>query len=390
MDRKRRIAVSLDLDEPFAHHHDVYAGVRQYAGEHPGWQCVIDEHPLYRRSSRREHFRHYDGVIARAPRDLARRLKRLGVPLVNTWYAMAQPDVPCVSTDWTEIGRIGAQHLMGRGFRRFCVLNQVDDAHAILIGDTFAELVRREGLACLVQQHPAGSFNDAAHWLAMEKLLDECLGAIAPPFGVFTVSPSVALLLIDLCRARRWAVPQDVAVLCVYDVKAISTTSSPQISCFERNLHHMGYEAAALLDRLMDGQPPPTEPILIPPGGITVRESTDYFAVEDRVVAESLRYISRNLRSRLTVSRVAKAIAVSPRHLQMRFSDALGRPVSGEIRRLRLEAAKRMLAEEDRQISEIARLTGFRTSIAMSKVFNRVLGSSPSAYRKRVLGQRGD
>ena len=59
-----------------------------------------------------------------------------------------------------------------------------------------------------------------------------------------------------------------------------------------------------------------------------------------------------------------------------------------EIRRLRLTAAQRPLADPARRIADIAEQTGF--GMAMSHVFRRELGVSPKAYRKQVLGKRGE
>jgi len=65
---------------------------------------------------------------------------------------------------------------------------------------------------------------------------------------------------------------------------------------------------------------------------------------------------------------------------------ALVRSLSEEIRRLRLEAAKRMLREGDRPIAEIALQAGFSNAIRLNEVFRRELKTTPGAYRQQVLG----
>jgi len=49
----------------------------------------------------------------------------------------------------------------------------------------------------------------------------------------------------------------------------------------------------------MDGKKPPSNPILLPPQGLVVRESTDFFAVEDELVAAALEFISKNSHHRM-------------------------------------------------------------------------------------------
>jgi LacI family transcriptional regulator len=135
----------------------------------------------------------------------------------------------------------------------------------------------------------------------------------------------------------------------------------------------------------MSGKETSHAPIYVPPRGIIARESTDYFAVDDEVVAAALQFISGRLGKPLRVSEIASAVMVSPRLLQQRFHEGLGRGVSDEIRRLRIEAAKRMLTEPGRQIREIAVLCGFRNSDIMCQVFRREVGVNPRQYRAQVM-----
>lgn len=119
------------------------------------------------------------------------------------------------------------------------------------------------------------------------------------------------------------------------------------------------------------------------------RQSTDYFAVDDEVVAAALRFVSGCLAEKLSLERIAREVAVSPRTLQLRFSAALGRSISDEVRRLRLTTAQRMLTDPAWRIEDVAALTGYGTSVALNHAFQRELGISPKAYRKQLVGKRG-
>ena len=137
------------------------------------------------------------------------------------------------------------------------------------------------------------------------------------------------------------------------------------------------------LDRLMDGDAPPTGPILLPPQGLIVRESTDFFAVEDPVMSEALEFIAANSqRHQLGADDVARAINIGLRTLQRLFSEYLDRPIIAEIQRVRIERAKRELTQSKRPIYEIAKDVGFGRSMRMSEAFRRELGVTPREYRK--------
>ena len=105
MPKPRRIAIALEIDQPFPNHQEVFAGIQAYANERGDWLCLIDEHPGYKASQRGAHYQPYDGVIARATPQMQRRLKRMGIPLVNTHYQMARPGLFGVYTDPSSMGR---------------------------------------------------------------------------------------------------------------------------------------------------------------------------------------------------------------------------------------------------------------------------------------------
>jgi len=195
-------------------------------------------------------------------------------------------------------------------------------------------------------------------------------------------------MLISLSRSRGWRVPRDVAIVCMKSIRSI-VELPPAITSMDRNYQRVGYEAAALLKRLIAGEPAPAKPILIPPRAVQVRESTDFLAVDDEMVSEALAYISRRLQKPLTVAEVAAAAAVSTRTLQLRFEAVVGSSVSEEIRRRRLEAAKRMLEDKQLNVRQIASRAGFGHVVTMNRVFQRELRMSPSAYRAQMLGDRG-
>ncbi len=68
--------------------------------------------------------------------------------------------------------------------------------------------------------------------------------------------------------------------------------------------------------------------------------------------------------------------------LQRRFRKYLNRPIATEIRRVRLERAKRELAQGTRSMAQIARDVGFGDPMRMYEVFRRELGITPSQYRR--------
>ncbi|MEU5882782.1 DJ-1/PfpI family protein [Spirillospora sp. NPDC047279] len=80
---------------------------------------------------------------------------------------------------------------------------------------------------------------------------------------------------------------------------------------------------------------------------------------------------------------LAERAGLSPRHLQRRFTAELGVPPAAYVERVRVEAARRALAEGDEPVEAMARRLGFGTGETLRRVFQRRLGVAPSDYRAR-------
>ena len=142
-DRPKRVAISLEMDWGYKRHLETYAGCQRYANEF-GWNSVIT--PNSPRILKAEDGRvPFDGILARATEPLAETAVEMGVPLVNVWLNSPAKNVPSVLPDFEESGRMAADHLLGRGFRRFAYLGfqREKDAGSQLKG--LREVLRPKG-----------------------------------------------------------------------------------------------------------------------------------------------------------------------------------------------------------------------------------------------------
>jgi len=118
--------------------------------------------------------------------------------------------------------------------------------------------------------------------------------------------------------------------------------------------------------------------------GGSIEPATQPFAgvVQDRMVAEAVRFIWNHTQKDMTVDEVVSALPVSRRSLERRFQSVLGHTLLEEITRCRVERAKRLLEETDTPLKSIASQVGFSSVQRMAKVFGRSVGVPPAAYRK--------
>jgi LacI family transcriptional regulator len=379
----RRVAFMLDLEWPYKRHTGIFAGTQRYAQEQ-GWESTIDEYVAENLPERRTKSIPYDGVIARATKKLAERAERLGLPVVNIWYSSpAWRQLPGVFSDWAAVGCLQAEHLLARGLRRFAALGREGRGSKIAIAAFQAE-VHKAGFPCDTVKLALNPRRTYASWREHQQRIDSLMSKWRPPIGVFASTEEAGRMIAQMCRQRGWRVPHDVAIVAGMNEESLCEYPRPSLTSVELGFERIGYEAARLLDRLMDGDSPPTEPILLPPEGLVVRESTDFFAVEDPVMSAALEFIAANSQQdRIGAEDVARAVNIGLRTLQRQFRQYLDRSISAEIQRVRIERAKRELAQSKRPIYEIAKDAGFGRSMRMYEAFRRELGVTPREYRKK-------
>jgi LacI family transcriptional regulator len=119
------------------------------------------------------------------------------------------------------------------------------------------------------------------------------------------------------------------------------------------------------------------------------RQSTDFFASSDERVVEAMRYIAQHITEPIGVDDVAAAVNTCRRTLERKFQQFAGRRVFAEIRRLRIERAKRLLLDSDLPLKQVAREAGFRTPVHMYQVFLQFVQTAPSDFRKQGRGASG-
>jgi transcriptional regulator GlxA family with amidase domain len=84
----------------------------------------------------------------------------------------------------------------------------------------------------------------------------------------------------------------------------------------------------------------------------------------------------------LPLDRIAQRLGVSSRRLEQIFRDGLGQGPGAAYLELRLHAARRMMADTDHPLQEIALRTGFADRSSFSRAFRRYFGQAPRQARR--------
>ena len=214
-------------------------------------------------------------------------------------------------------------------------------------------------------------------------MVADWVAALPKPVGILACTDQLGFWLLDACRRVGSAVPEEVAVVGVENDETLCQLATPRLSSVAFDGVRVGYESAALLDRLMRGEQPPQEPLVVPPRGIVVRQSSDIVAIDDAAVAAALRFIREHACHGVSVAEVIGRVGLSRTVLERRMRAAIGRTPGEEIVRVRFARVKALLAETDLTVAEIADRCGMEHPQYLAASFKKQFGMTPGAFRRR-------
>lgn len=375
--------VLIDVNLAYEYGRGVIAGVSEFRGPDRPWHLVLV--PYHQRITSEtiqwttEQGYQPDGVIAQLANPAQMKpYTGSGLPIVNI-SARCEVALPTVRVDDEAVGRMAAQHLLDLGLRHFGFVEA-----AGVRGDLtqrargFARRVAEAGHRCHrlripLSRKPKAFIDRFGPWL----------DRFPKPCGLMTTNDAAALQIATACRVLDVPVPEEVALIGVDNDPLVCEHATPPLSSVELPLAKIGFEAAAALERLMDGDHVEPTPRRLPPVGVVVRRSTDLVAVDDPHVSRMLRYIRDHACEGITVADVVRQAPITRRWAEKRFRDTLGRTPAEEIRRVRIEHAEACLTQTDLTLAEVAFRCGFANHTRFGVVFRQVTGTTPAAFRRQ-------
>ncbi len=391
----KRIGVRMELDKPFKRHVALFGGIREYAERHPDWQLVVDEWVDHSLPARRGITVPYDGIIGRLTPLAAERAKRHDLPAVNIWLSSPAKGLPGVYSDATASGKLVAEHLLNRGFRYLAALLQDDDIGTDLQAKAMKAYAEEFGYEGWLGTVSLAECTTHAEWQLLLDTVKRWMDSWKLPLGLLIRDPSWARAIVELAKQRGWNVPEQIAIVATHNDEIHCEYPEPGLTAVEFAEKQQGYDAAKMLDELIEakrkGASPFADPknVYVPPVGLVARHSTDFFAVSDPLVGQALRFIAAQLHKPLSAPKVARALGVARRTLDAWFQKSLGLTVADEINRLRIERVKRELMASQDSIAVIAKRTGFASLRTLRDQFQRSVGMSPTAFREQAVATPG-
>ena len=378
-----RVGVRVAFTMPAGHAQ--LAGVARYASLHGPWTLLTHPRGGFASLSSDQPFDGDGMIVHAAPQSLA-ELHALPCPVVNVGALVADTGLPSVIPDSLATGRLAAEHLIERGFTQLGFCGFEGHGYSDQRKAGVADLAQRRGATlhryAQTERHMTDK-GSPAYFEAEQANMMAWLRELPKPVGVICANDMRSRQLLAACQRAGLAVPERVAIIGADNDELLCETALPPLSSVAIDFERLGYEAAALLDRLMQGEAPPKRPRLLAPAGVIERQSTDILAIRDPELAQALRQIRENAGDdEFTIATLLRVVPVGRRSLERKFRDALGRTPHEEITRIRVEQAKRLLSQSELSMPHVAARAGFSSAERLSVVFKRVTGQTPTAFRQ--------
>ncbi len=375
--------VALLVETSRTYGRDILRGVHRWMQEHGPWSVFLELRGLDSSVPRWLRSWQGDGILTRTgSAAMDKAITATGLPAVELRASKLTHGRPFVGVDNHELGQMVARHLADNGFTTFAVFDIDTETYFEERRDGFRRFVEERGGVCHAY-HAGRGGEHPTDWERHQAAVADWVTSLPKPIGILACTDQLGFWLLDACRRAGVAVPEEVAVVGVENDESLCQMAGPQLSSVAFDGDRVGYEAAALLDRLIRGEPQPSEPVVVPPRGIMTRQSSDIVAVADQEVAAAVRLIREHACHGLTVSEVVDRIGLSRTALERKMKAAINRTPGEEIVRVRFARVKALLEETDLTLAAIADRCGMEHPQYMAEAFKKRFGVTPGVFRRR-------
>ena len=382
--KKSKHRVALLVETSTIYGREILEGIAKYQTSHARWSVYLDERDLQAAPPAWLLERQWDGIICRTTNDeLASSIISRRIPAVDLNDRYGGHGLPRIRSNMHAIGQLGAEHLYERGFRHFAFCGFKHETWSSERLEGYVSELQKLDASCDVYES-VWRGKGVPKWDSDQQKIAAWISSLPKPVGIMACNDVRGHQVLNACEESGNFVPEQVAVIGVDNNALLCDFCNPPLSSIQPNPQRVGYEAAMLLGRLMDGGSAESMDTLIDPVGVILRQSTDSLGIDDPSVVAAIAFIRERAFFGVTVEQIVEHVAVSRSHLERSFRKYLGHSPQHEIRWTQIKRIKQLLVETDLPLASIAALVGFEHTEYMTVVFKRLTGKSPAAYRHEV------
>lgn len=378
----KKILASFGMSSPAGRKQ--LAGIYRYIADGRDWDVTMfRQNELWRTDILRQHLiEGCNGIVISTSftcdRNIISLLEEAHIPVVIIDMSRANEiDIPTsipigyIYSDDFRAGTMGVQHLLSLGKMR---------SYGFIPGDAPKNRwsrLRAEGAESAL----AAKGLDMKIFDSAAESLENWLLNLPKPAAVIAASDDLAASAAILCHRQKISIPDRLVLLGNDDDELVCENMRPRLSSVRIPHEEEGYRAARMLDQMMRRPDRAPKDVLIPPNGITVRESTKPISPATGLIDRALTYIRENAASGISVNDVAANQNVSRRLLYLRFEEMVGKTVLGTITERRIELLKQRLKYTKEPISALSLKCGFSSANHAKRVFKSATQMSMRDWR---------
>jgi LacI family transcriptional regulator len=327
------------------------------------------------------------GIIAQLSntRDV-KKIADSGIHLIVEDFKERFAEFPNITGGYFEAGQMGAEYFVKKGFKNFAFYGFRNIVWSRERSEGFENYLHDLGFDVYNFEHEELHATDL--WYYKPSALSKWLKSLPKPIAIMACDDARGQHITEACKHANIKIPEDVIVLGVDNDEMTCNLSDPPLSSVNLDTEKGGYEAARLMDLMIQGKVKKPQNVMVKPTYIVTRQSTDIASASDTHIALALTYIHKNLENNLSVPDVLNQVAISRRSLEKRFLDVTGTSIYKYIFKLRMQKFSQRLLETDKTISEIAIDSGFILTNNISRQFKQIHGCTPGEYRKLHLPRK--
>src|SRR5688572_17614588 len=325
-----------------------------------------------------------DGIIGQFyNNEEIKKFTRAKIPVIAQDFKERLTDIPNITGDYRETGKMGAEYFLKKGFKNFAFYGFNNIVWSRERAEGFENRIQEAGFDVHYYEQKESRSMDL--WYYKPSALSDWLKSLPKPIAIMTCDDNQGHHITEAARHAGIRIPDEVAVLGVDNDEMICDLSDPPLSSIETDSEKGGYEAARLMEQMIEQKTCTGPDIIVKATQVVTRHSTDIFASKDKYIVSALKYIHGNLDKNLKVDQVLKEVPLSRRSLEKRFILTTGYPVYEYIYNQRIEKFTQKLLETDMTIFEIAMELGLSDSKNIARQFKQIKGLTPMEYRKKHL-----
>lgn len=382
--KKDVVKILLVTDLSSGYGRGLLNGLVSYAQSQKGW--AFYRMPLYYRMMHgdKEIIRwakkwDVDAIVAQMNDIDVKMLSEMNIPIIVQNYKDRIPGVCNLTGDYIGTGRMAANHFLNLGYRSFAYYGIHESVWSRERLEGYRSRLAETGLTVDTYLEPSGSES----WNQDFDAIGRWLLSLPENTAVFCCDDYYALHVTETCKIFDIAVPDTLAILGVDNDEMLCNISNPPLSSIVIDARNGGYEAGAVIGKLIDGEI--TEPvnIRVPPLRVVSRGSTEKYASKDRYVQKVIEYVWRNFGSLSGVEELLELVPLSRRMFEKRFKKETGTTIYQFLQNYRIDRFAEMLVSSDLPVEDIAISCGFADGKNVSRVFHARKGMTPSEFRRK-------